>query len=95
MLSKCWPVNSSQALSLSFFLFKNGIPHIKIQPSSRNGQDGSENMIVQPKRWYIGGCWENRKRSLPVNKLMKDKQRSEAAYTSTGTFQMTNHHDDT
>ena len=30
----------------TFFLLKDGIPHIKIQPSSRNGQDGSENMIV-------------------------------------------------
>ena len=33
-------------LFFTFFFFKNGIPHIKIQPDSRNGQDGPENMIV-------------------------------------------------
>ena len=39
---------STSRLLFTFFTFllENGIPHVKIQPSSRNGQDGSENMIV-------------------------------------------------
>lgn len=77
----CRPVNSNQSkliaqpsvqtswLFFTFFLLKHGVPHNKIQPTSRNNQDGSENyIIVQPKQWYIGGRWENRKRHLKHNK---------------------------
>lgn len=37
---------STLCTKFTFFLLKRGIPHIKIQSSSRNNQDGSKNNVV-------------------------------------------------